>query len=633
MSMNRTAIYLRLSKEDLDKFENVSESIKNQKRMLLKKIKQENWQLQDIYIDEDYSGIDNKRPEFNRLIKNCENQKIDIVLCKSQSRFSRDMEVIEKYLHNKFILWNVRFVSLVDNADTDNIGNKKSRQINGLVNEWYLEDTSLNIKATLKNKKEAGLFTGPFAPFGYQKDLENKNNLVIDKKAALIVKKIFNLYSQGFSYQKIASYLNKQKIPSPYEYKKQNGSKFTLSNNTLKTDYIFKKGNYNLIVKIENLSLNNLSNIKLVSTFNDNKNIDIQIKKIDKNILLFDNKNQLKNDNYIKSPLTCIIPYFKKMSSIQYELEVKTYQNKKYQYLTNYPLKLPISIQTIIQKKTNWTEKTISNILKNEIYIGNMVQGKYYKKSYKNKKVIMKKPKDWIVVKNTHEAIIDKKTWDQVQERKKNKIRIDRKTNNLNPLSQKVVCNICHNFFIKTSNTNHKYEYLICKDKKNKWVNCNNKNSIRLDTLNNIIIQELNKFIVQLKDDTILKKLNSFNKNNNLFKKINIIKKEYQKNNDLISLKTNFFSNIYEDKVKKTITEQQFDFLNQKYLKEINDLKNQNQFLLKKIKELENKFLKVNILNTDITFLTLNIINEFIDKIYIDKIDNQNRNIVIVWKF
>ena len=631
--MNRTAIYLRLSKEDLDKFENVSESIKNQKRMLLKKIKQENWQLQDIYIDEDYSGIDNKRPEFNRLIKNCESKKIDIVLCKSQSRFSRDMEVIEKYLHNKFILWNVRFVSLVDNADTNNIGNKKSRQINGLVNEWYLEDTSLNIKATLKNKKEAGLFTGPFAPFGYQKDLENKNNLVIDKKAALIVKKIFNLYNQGFSYQKIASYLNRQKIPSPYEYKKQNGSNFTLSNNTLKTDYIFKKGNYNLIVKIENLSLNNLSNIKLVSTFNDNKNIDIQIKKIDKNILLFNNKNQLKNDDYIKNNLTCIIPHLKKTSSIQYEIEVKTYQNKKYQYLTNYPLKLPINIQTIIQKKTNWTEKTISNILKNEIYIGNMVQGKYYKKSYKNKKVIMKKPKDWIVVKNTHEAIIDKKTWDQVQKRKKNKIRIDRKTNSLNPLSQKVVCSICHNFFIKTSNTNHKYEYLICKDKKNKWVNCNNKNSIRLDILNNIIIQELNKLIVQLKDDTILKKLNSFNKNNNIFKKINMIKKEYQKNNDMISLKTNFFSNIYEDKIKKIITEQQFDFLNQKYLKEINDLKNQNQFLLKKIKELENKFLKVNILNTDITFLTLNIINEFIDKIYIDKINNQNRNIVIVWKF
>ena len=568
--MNRTAIYLRLSKEDLDKFENVSESIKNQKRMLLKKIKQENWQLQDIYIDEDYSGIDNKRPEFNRLIKNCESKKIDIVLCKSQSRFSRDMEVIEKYLHNKFILWNVRFVSLVDNADTNNIGNKKSRQINGLVNEWYLEDTSLNIKATLKNKKEAGLFTGPFAPFGYQKDLENKNNLVIDKKAALIVKKIFNLYNQ-----KIASYLNRQKIPSPYEYKKQNGSNFTLSNNTLKTDYIFKKGNYNLIVKIENLSLNNLSNIKLVSTFNDNKNIDIQIKKIDKNILLFNNKNQLKNDDYIKNNLTCIIPHLKKTSSIQYEIEVKTYQNKKYQYLTNYPLKLPINIQTIIQKKTNWTEKTISNILKNEIYIGNMVQGKYYKKSYKNKKVIMKKPKDWIVVKNTHEAIIDKKTWDQVQKRKKNKIRIDRKTNSLNPLSQKVVCSICHNFFIKTSNTNHKYEYLICKDKKNKWVNCNNKNSIRLDILNNIIIQELNKLIVQLKDDTILKKLNSFNKNNNIFKKINMIKKEYQKNNDMISLKTNFFSNIYEDKIKKIITEQQFDFLNQKYLKEINDLKNQ----------------------------------------------------------
>ena len=56
------------------------------------------------------------------------------------------MEIIEKYLHNKFIEWKVRFISLADNADTNNKGNKKSRQINGLVNEWYLEDISNNIR-------------------------------------------------------------------------------------------------------------------------------------------------------------------------------------------------------------------------------------------------------------------------------------------------------------------------------------------------------------------------------------------------------------------------------------------------------------------------------------------------------
>lgn len=75
------------------------------------------------------------------------------MLCKSQSRFSRDMEVIERYLHNKFIEWGVRFVSIIDNADTNDIYNKKSRQINGLMNEWYLDDLSTNIKKTLKNRR------------------------------------------------------------------------------------------------------------------------------------------------------------------------------------------------------------------------------------------------------------------------------------------------------------------------------------------------------------------------------------------------------------------------------------------------------------------------------------------------
>lgn len=87
------------------------------------------------------------------MIKDCENRKLDIVLCKSQSRFSRDMEIVERYINNKFKEWNVRFISLVDNIDTDNKPNKKSIQILGLTNEWYLEDLSDNIKRTIRNKK------------------------------------------------------------------------------------------------------------------------------------------------------------------------------------------------------------------------------------------------------------------------------------------------------------------------------------------------------------------------------------------------------------------------------------------------------------------------------------------------
>ena len=226
--MAKVAIYLRLSDEDRDKkFKtDESESIQNQKSMLRDYCAERNWEIYDIYCDEDYSGIDKNRPDFNRMIKDCEARKIDIVLCKSQSRFSRDMEMIEKYIHNKFIEWGVRFISIVDHADSNDVSNKKARQINGLINEWYLEDASENIRKTLKHKREQGEFTGSFAPYGYLIDPDNKNHLVVDEKTAPIVQDIFNWYNQGWGYRRIVMELNNRNIPNPSTYKHLNNSNY-----------------------------------------------------------------------------------------------------------------------------------------------------------------------------------------------------------------------------------------------------------------------------------------------------------------------------------------------------------------------------------------------------------------------
>ncbi len=140
----KAAVYCRLSEEDRNKqFEtDDSKSIQNQKTMLLQYAMEQGWELYNIYSDDDYTGSDRRRPEFNRLLKDAEAHKFDIVLCKTQSRFTRELELVEKYIHGLFPIWGIRFISIVDNADTANKGNKKSRQINGLVNEWYLEDMS-----------------------------------------------------------------------------------------------------------------------------------------------------------------------------------------------------------------------------------------------------------------------------------------------------------------------------------------------------------------------------------------------------------------------------------------------------------------------------------------------------------
>ena len=222
---NLTDIYVRLSDEDRDKrcATDESESIQNQKSMLINYCIEQGWQINNIYCDEDYSGADRNRPGFNQMLKDCEEGKVDIVLCKTQSRFSRDMEIIEKYIHGKFIEWNVRFVSIVDHADTNVVGNKKARQINGLINEWYLEDLSDNIKRTLYHKKIKGEYCCPYAPYGYKLDPDDKHHFLIDPPAADVVKSIFGMYKSGMGYMRIAKALNEQQIPPPGVYKSMQG--------------------------------------------------------------------------------------------------------------------------------------------------------------------------------------------------------------------------------------------------------------------------------------------------------------------------------------------------------------------------------------------------------------------------
>ena len=112
------AIYCRLSREDEEK-QSESESIQNQKSMLIKYALDKGWDIYNIYCDEDYSGIDRERPAFRQLIADAEARRFDIVLVKTQSRFTRDMELVEKYIHGLFAEWGIRFVATVDNVDTD----------------------------------------------------------------------------------------------------------------------------------------------------------------------------------------------------------------------------------------------------------------------------------------------------------------------------------------------------------------------------------------------------------------------------------------------------------------------------------------------------------------------------------
>jgi len=242
------AIYCRLSQEDRDKAHEIddSASIQNQKSMLVSYANSNGWKIYKIYSDDDYTGADRNRPGFNALLTDAESKKFQIVLCKSQSRFTREMELVEKYLHDLFPRWGIRFIGLVDNADTDVKGNKKARQINGLVNEWYLEDLSENIKGVLTDRRKKGFHIGSFAAYGYKKDPDFKGHLLPDEEAAAVVHRIFEMYAAGIGKSQIARILNTEGIPNPTEYKRLHGIRWRRPNDTERSS----KWQYYTITKI-----------------------------------------------------------------------------------------------------------------------------------------------------------------------------------------------------------------------------------------------------------------------------------------------------------------------------------------------------------------------------------------------
>lgn len=179
-----------------------------------------------IYSDDDYAGADRNRPEWNRLLSDAQAGKFDVVVCKTQSRFTRELEMVEKYIHGLFPLWGIRFIGVVDNADTENKGNKKSRQINALVNEWYLEDMSESIKSALTSRRKQGYHIGSFALYGYKRDPDKGGGLIVDENAAAVVREVFAMYADGYGKTAIARALNDRSIPNPTEYKRLNNVRY-----------------------------------------------------------------------------------------------------------------------------------------------------------------------------------------------------------------------------------------------------------------------------------------------------------------------------------------------------------------------------------------------------------------------
>ena len=290
-------IYVRLSQEDMRAGESLS--IENQKLILTKYVKEQGWNLIDIYVDDGYSGTDFDRPGVQRLLDDAKVGKINLIICKDLSRFGRNYIEVGRYVDYIFPSYNIRFIALNDNVDT---ANKDSSALDmmpivNLFNEWHAASTSKKIKAVIEANAKAGKYRTTFAPYGYLKG-DNPNHLpVIDPEAAPIVLRMFQMRAKGITPRHIADAFNDEHIMPPL-------------------DHLYK-----LLGR----------------------------------------------------------PCPKKTSHL-------------------------------------WDGTAVRHMLQNPTYLGDLVQLKTTTVSYKNHKNVKRDKEDWIVVPNTHEAIISRELWDKVRE-------------------------------------------------------------------------------------------------------------------------------------------------------------------------------------------------------------------------
>ena len=305
----RIAIYIRLSKEDA-RNNDESESVSNQRAIIEEHIASFNdgdeYIIVDEYVDDGISGTtDDERDDFQRMLGDIKKGRINCVIVKDLARSFRNYSDQGYYLDDWFPRFNVRFISLyhqpLDSYKEPQNMRSIAVPIQGVLNENHCAETSDKIREVFDMKRRNGEHIGSFAAYGYIKDPNDKNALVVDEEAAEVVRDIFTKFLDGMSKNAIVHYLNEHGILSPAAYKR------------------------------ERLGL-------------------------------------------------------------------------KYQNPSVDPAKRPL-----------WCAVTITTILKNRMYCGDMVQGRYRVKSYKIHVQEVVPEDEWYIVENTHEAIIDRDTFDKVQ--------------------------------------------------------------------------------------------------------------------------------------------------------------------------------------------------------------------------
>ncbi len=211
------ALYIRLSKED--ESEGPSQSVNNQQSLLNEFVRQHRLSVYDTYIDDGWSGTNFDRPNFQRMITDIENRKVNMVITKDLSRLGRDYILTGHYMERFFPEHKVRYISLLDGIDTGvNSTANDITPFRAIMNDMYAKDISKKISSVKHDKQRKGLFIGGKPVYGYKKHPTKKNRIIIDEEAAPMVRRIFSMALDGMSCRQIAARLNTEGIPTPATY-------------------------------------------------------------------------------------------------------------------------------------------------------------------------------------------------------------------------------------------------------------------------------------------------------------------------------------------------------------------------------------------------------------------------------
>ncbi len=225
--------YYRISNDDGDlavSGKGESNSISNQRSLIEDYVKDKpEIILCEERVDDGFSGVDFRRPAFLQMMEEVKAGKTNCIIVKDLSRFGRNYIEVGRFVQKIFPYLGVRFIAVNDNYDSANRNEIEDRMMlpfKNLMNDSYSRDLSVKVRSQFEIKRKKGEFIGSFAVYGYKKNPENKNQLVVDAYAAGVVRDIFRWRISGMSNEKIAERLNDQGVLSPAEYKRSLGLRY-----------------------------------------------------------------------------------------------------------------------------------------------------------------------------------------------------------------------------------------------------------------------------------------------------------------------------------------------------------------------------------------------------------------------